>query len=91
MLNVGQLPIAWGNAGAMGGYTGICMWAVTQIRVCGEGYSNYRSISIKNYPPTQDMDYASCKFDCFSGRHVLRSYCDCGKLDSGAVIKLYVF
>jgi hypothetical protein len=73
-----------------GGYTGICIWAVTQIRVCGKGYSNYRSISIKNYPPTQDMDYASCKFDCFSGRHVLRSSCDCGKLDSGAVIKLYV-
>ena len=74
-----------------GGYAGICIWAVTQIWVCEEGYSNYRSISITNYPPTQDMDYASCIFDCFSERHVLRSYCDCGTLDSGAVIKLYVF
>ena len=35
MSNIGQLPIAWGYAGAMGGYPGICIWAVTQIRVCG--------------------------------------------------------
>jgi len=23
-----------------GGYTGICIWAVTQIRVCGKGRSS---------------------------------------------------
>ena len=74
-----------------GGYTGICIWAVTQIRVLWKGLFELSIYKHKNYPPTQDMDYASCKFDCFSGRHVLRSYFDCGKLDSGAVIKLYVF
>jgi len=51
VFNVGQLPIAWGYAGAMGEYAGIFIWAVTQIRVCGEGYSNYRSISIKTTRP----------------------------------------
>ena len=56
-----------------GVYTGILIWAVTQISVCERGYSNYRSKSIRNYPPTQDMGHSSCKFDCFSGRHVLRS------------------
>ena len=91
MLNVGQLPIASGYAGAMGGTRVYVYGPLHRSGFCGKGYSNYRSISIKNYPPTQDMDYASCKFDCFSGRHVLRSYCDCGKLEFGAVIKLYVF
>jgi len=89
--NIGQLPIAWGYTGAMGGMRVYVYGLLHRSGFVDEGYSNYRSISIKNYPPTQDMDYASCKFDCFSGRHVLRSYCDCGKLDSGAVIKLYVF
>ena len=91
MFKLGQLPIAWGYAGAMGGTLVYVYGLLHRSWFCGKGYSNYRSISIKNYPPTQDMDYASCKFDCFSGRHVLRSYCDCGKLDFGAVIKLYVF
>ena len=35
MSNIGQLPIAGGYARAMGGYPSICIWAVTQIRVCG--------------------------------------------------------
>jgi hypothetical protein len=74
----------WGVHGYMytGCYTDQGLW---------KGLFELSIYKPKNYPPTQDIDYASCKFDCFSGRHDLRSYFDCGKLDSGAVIKLYVF
>ena len=90
MSNIGQLPIAWGYAGAMGG-TRVYVYGLLHRSGFVKGLFELSIYKPKNYPPTQDIDYASCNFDCFSGRHDLRSYFDCGKLDSGAVIKLCVF
>jgi hypothetical protein len=88
------VPVSDFAVGWAGPHGGIRVYVYGLLHRSGfvkRGFSNYRSISRRNCPPMQYMGNASWKFDCFSGRHDLRSYCDFEKLDSGSVIKLYVF
>ena len=71
------------------GYTGICIWGVTQMGVCVRGFQIIDPWTQNTSRRRKDIGHASRKFDCFNGRHFL--LCNSEKLDSPSVMKLDVF